>query len=81
MTCGPYLVVDLCSERCSSAFIITALQFGEGSKSTWSINRFDFVWFSMQASKNVLSWDRKKTIILIALNEIFEHGKTGNRKV
>ena len=27
-----------------------------GSKSTWSMKRFAFVWFSMQASRNVVSF-------------------------
>lgn len=50
-----HIIQELSLVWWSSAFSLVALQFGAGSKSTWSMKRFDFVLFSMQASKNVFS--------------------------
>lgn len=54
-----YLILSPFCEEWWSAFRSVAPQFWAGSKSTWSMYRFDFVLFSRQASKNVVSWDIK----------------------
>lgn len=50
-----YLILSASCEWWRSAFRSVPAQFWAGSKSTWSMYRFDFVLFSRQASKYVIS--------------------------